>query len=406
MYEPLSKLYYKDLEKYRTEYEKRINSYGTVKLPFNIKIFNYSEEYSAFYVNHSDLDLLHDQIIKQSRLIQSIMDKLPNIAISQYIKAKLVDELLSTNEIEGVHSTKAEMETVIEIVVKKDNPKKKIRHLSLMKTYFNLFSEKATTIEKIEQIREKYDNLIHEELKDDDKPDGQLFRKGPVDVVTATGKIIHRGLYPENVIQTHLMKLLDYLNNENSPMLYKIAISHYYFGYIHPFYDGNGRISRYISSMYLMNELDKLTAFTLSYSTNKSKQLYYDAFNVSNDIKNKGELTYFCEVFFRIVHNAQSDIIQDLSQKNEKMNKLSAMIRSFENLTDQERNIIFVIGQHFIFGIKGTGISKKELEITLDVSEYVVRNALKKLESIDYIKYTKLKPIEVTLSDALGNELM
>jgi hypothetical protein len=49
----------------------------------------------------------------------------PAIGLSQYVKAKLVDELLSTNEIEGVHSTKREMETVIEIVVKKDNLKKK-----------------------------------------------------------------------------------------------------------------------------------------------------------------------------------------------------------------------------------------------------------------------------------------
>ena len=405
MYETLSKLYYKDLDKYRIEYEKRINSYGTVVLPFVIRPYNYSEEYSCFYVNHHDLDMLHDQIMKQSKLIQAIMEKLPSIAINQYIKSKLVDELLSTNEIEGVHSTKAEMKTVIEIVVKKDIPKKKVRHLSLMHTYFNLISEDKFAIETIEQIREVYDHLVKEEVKPKDILDGQIFRKESVDVVTSTETIVHRGVYPESSIQTHLKKLINYLNEDNSPMLYKIAIAHYYFGYIHPFYDGNGRTSRYISSMYLINELDKLTALTLSYSTNKSKQFYYDAFSVSNDPKNKGELTYFCEVFFQILHEAQSDILEILSQKKDKMGKISSLTQSQNDLNDSEKSILFILGQHYIFGIEGTGITMKELESVLEITEYVVRKALKTLVDKGYVTYTKLKPIEVSISDLLSDEL-
>lgn len=379
MYETLSKLYYKDQVKYRTEYEKRISSYGTVKLPFNIKIYNYSLEFPTFYVNHPYLDFLHDSILKQSRLIQSIINKLPPIAIEQYVKSKLVDELLSTNEIEGVHSTKAEMETVLEIVVKKDAPKKKVRHLSLMNTYFNLFTEDTTKIESIEQIREIYDRLVSEEVKKEDELDGQIFRNGAVDVKTSTDKTVHRGLYPESKIHTHLNMLIDYLNNHNSPMLYKIAVAHYYFGYIHPFYDGNGRTSRYISSMYLTEELDKLTSLTLSYSTNKTKQLYYEAFNISNDINNKGELTYFCEAFFQIVHNAQNYVIEDLSKKFGIFNKLKEIIAEVDNLTKEEKEVLFVIGQHYIFGIEGTGISKKELGIVTEASDYSVGKIINKV---------------------------
>jgi hypothetical protein len=126
MYELLSKLYYKDQKTYLNEFEKRFNSYGTVKLPFHIKPYKSSEEFECFYVNHQELDLLHEQIMKQSKLIQSIVHRLPPIAIQQYIQAKLIDELLSTNEIEGVHSTKEEMETVIEIIVRKESSKKRI----------------------------------------------------------------------------------------------------------------------------------------------------------------------------------------------------------------------------------------------------------------------------------------
>ena len=36
MYERLSKIYYKDSSDYQAEYEKRINSYGTVRLPLEL----------------------------------------------------------------------------------------------------------------------------------------------------------------------------------------------------------------------------------------------------------------------------------------------------------------------------------------------------------------------------------
>jgi Fic family protein len=404
MYEHLAKLYYKDQERYRTEFEKRLNSYGTVKLPFTIRPFNYAEEFPCFYVNHSELDLLHDTLLKQSKLIQKLERSIPTIASSQYIKAKLVDELLSTNEIEGVYSTRREMEYVIELVVKKEPSKKKIRHLSLMKTYFNLITERKVQLNNIEDIREIYDLLVQDEVSPHDQLDGTLFRKESVEVVTLTNKVIHKGITPEATIKTSLRKMINYLNHDPSPMLYKIAVSHYYFGYIHPFYDGNGRTSRYISSMYLMEELDRLTALTLSYSTNKSKKSYYDAFTVSSDFNNKGEMSYFCEVFFNIINDSQNEVIQDLSRKKEKMDRLESSIRSLD-LTNNEKDTLFIIGQYYVFGIEGTGISKQELEYEQGKTPYIITKELKTLEANGYITFKKLKPIEVTLSHSFGELL-
>ena len=52
--------------------------------------------------------------------------------------------------------------------------------------------------------------------------------------------MIHKGVYPEILIQNSLKDLIKYLNEYNAPMLYKIAVTHYYFGYIHPFMMGTG----------------------------------------------------------------------------------------------------------------------------------------------------------------------
>jgi len=404
MYEHLAKIYYKNQSLHETEYEKRINSYGTIRLPFNIKPHKSNKELSCFYVNHPELDYLHDQIIKQSKLIRNIMlsENIPGIAIKQYIRAKLIDELMSTNGIEGVRSTKAEMETVLDIIVRKESSvKKKVRHHSLMKSYFSLLNEEYSTINSIEQVREVYDNLVLEEIKKDEHLDGALFRSQPVDVVTETGRVIHKGVFPESSINSHLINMINYLNHDNSPALYKVAIAHYYFGYIHPFYDGNGRTSRFISSMYLKEELDILTSLSLSYSTYKSQDNYYDAFLVCNNPLNMGELTYFCEVFFEIIYRAQSNILEELSQKQAKMEQLELLIQSLNFKDKNCMNILYILGQNYIFGIEGKGLTKNELISATSKTAYLVRNALENLLQEGYIEYLSRRPIESTLSEKL-----
>ncbi|CAH2462545.1 MULTISPECIES: Fic family protein [Bacillus cereus group] len=406
MYERLSKIYYKDSSGYQAEYEKRINSYGTVKLPFRIKPFKGSDEFECFYVNHMELDILHEKIIKQSNEIQFIADKLPPIAIRQYIQAKLVDELMSTNEIEGVQSTRAEMTDAMAVREKKaTKTQKKVRHLSLVNSYFKLLADKNGKITSLEQIKEIYDSLVKDEIKEEDQLDGEIFRSGPVDVVTSTQKVIHKGIYPEMLIQSSLKDLINYLNEYNAPMLYKIAIAHYYFGYIHPFYDGNGRTSRYIASMYLKEELDQLTALTLSYSTNKLKQYYYDIFNESNNPLNKGELTFFCHTFFSIVYQAQEDILEDLAERVEKIGQLHQLINELEELDTLCKDILFIIGQDYIFGLEGEGIEKSILIKGLDVTKYKVDKSLKQLREQELVINTKNNPVKVTLSSGLSDQL-
>ena len=76
-----------------------------------------------------------------------------------------------------------------------------------------------------------------------------------------------------------LNKSLDFLTNENNVgPLVKIAVFHYLFGYAHPFYNGNGRTSRFISSYLLCNILNQSIALRISYTIKNDKNKYYKAF--------------------------------------------------------------------------------------------------------------------------------
>ncbi len=60
--------------------------------------------------------------------------------------------------------------------------------------------------------------------------------------------ILHVRLQPETKIVEYIGEMLTFLKYFDAPQPFKIMASHYLFEYIHPFYDGNGRVGRFIIS--------------------------------------------------------------------------------------------------------------------------------------------------------------
>ena len=105
-----------------------------------------------------------------------------------------------------------------------------------------------------------------------------------------------------------MMKLL--------PCLVRIAIFHYLFVYIHPFYDGNGRTARFISSYFLSKHFNYLTALKLSCTIKKHQSRYYDLIHNTERECNCGDLTPFILGFCSFFHKTISDICNTLNREN------------------------------------------------------------------------------------------
>ncbi|KAB7884321.1 Fic family protein [Poseidonibacter ostreae] len=93
----------------------------------------------------------------------------------------------------------------------------------------------------------------------------------------ATGEVIHTPPQDEATIRKLLNNLEHYINTaDDVDPLIKMAIIHYQFESIHPFYDGNGRTGRIINILYLvLNELLDLPILYLSSYIIKHKADYY-----------------------------------------------------------------------------------------------------------------------------------
>lgn len=146
-------------------------------------------------------------------------------------------------------------------------------------------------------------------------PDGKFFRKGPVSVVSASQKEIHHGAQTEEEIIELLEQALAALTNKQIHPLVKAALFHFMFGYIHPFYDGNGRINRFISSSVLSSYYHPIVGFKLSAKINEKLGAYYKAFATCEHPLNKGDLTPFVISFAQIFISAQKETAVQLKEK-------------------------------------------------------------------------------------------
>ena len=379
-YRLLSSIYYENLSTYNEIYEKRYNSESTYKYSFSIG------DNKAFLVINNNILQSIDMILKLDKQFVLKANQLPKIALNQYTKKCIIDEIKMTNDIEGVISTRKEINEILNDIAGK---KKGDRLYGLVKKY-ELLTEEDILLKTCSDIRNLYDELVLKEVKSDNKehvPDGAIFRKDAVYVQNKTGKTIHTGLNPESKIIEVLTECLSMLNSKEYNMLISIAVFHYMFGYIHPFYDGNGRISRFISSYLLSRELHPIIAYRLSYTIKKDINGYYTNFKIVNDDKNRGEITSFVEYFLGVLIESLEDLNSYLYDRINRMEfyikQVNEISNCTNNLDDREIAVLLIIVQNSLFGEHG--LSVEEITGVVDVGISKVRSTLKLFENYGYV---------------------
>ena len=369
-YKKLSKVYYQNKDEYDVLYETRLKSENTQLL--NLKI----NDSTAFYCLCPDIYDLSFKIMELDKKVQVIKASLPGVALKHFANKCLIDEIMLSNDIEGVYSTRKEIKIIVD--EHSEAHKKKDRRFFGLVTKYLMLGRDKIELNSCEDIRKIYDELVLPEIIEENAekaPDGKIFRKDLAEVTTAAQKVIHKGLYPENKIIDYMDSSLKLLKDENIPILVRISIFHYLFGYIHPFYDGNGRTSRFISSYLLSDYLDDLIGYRLSYTVKENISEYYDAFKVCNDTKNKGDLTPFIITFLNIIYKAFEKLYEALYDRKTLLDQTLADIVNLKLFEDDTMLLLCsYLVQAALFS--KDGISKGELSTLLDVSETTLRKRL------------------------------
>lgn len=199
-----------------------------------------------------------------------------------------------------------------------------------VKNYFDMLTDIRNLAGNTETWNESTILQLHYQILNglDDKIAGH-YRSGEVRV---------GNYFPPQATQVpRLMKeFIEWLNypvpQELSPIIYA-GISHYKLVAIHPFFDGNGRTTRALTTLYLIkNKYDITQSFALESYYNRERKNYYQALD---SVDHNGDLTswleYFTEGFLVEALHAQSIISEYLSK--------SGLIRAV-SLTPTQRQIL------------------------------------------------------------------
>lgn len=384
-YIPLTKVYYQSPDEYEEEWRRRReNPFSSYHIPFQIG------EYPVFFLQ---LPELYQSIIELHRLDQKIhllYFGLPKMAIQNFTLHSLIGEIVITNQFEGVSSSRREVRESLENLRQKQRAQK--RFDGIVSKYRMLMTRKEIPLETPEDIRHLYDELLLEgksEIEPENLPDGTLFRKESVSVTDSFDREIHRGLYPEEQIIQAMREALAVLKDPQLNPVLAIGLFHYLFGYIHPFYDGNGRMSRFISSYLLAREFHPIVAYRISYPIFQNRKIYEEAFRICNNPRSRGDVTPFLLMFTNIITQAMQGLYEALERRAARMNhyhkRLQEAQESFADWDENLRDCLFILIQVSLFS--EDGINRQELA---EACEYSVSTLMKQLNRLSELQDGKL----------------
>ena len=327
------------------------------------------------------------QLVKSSVALaelKGIINILPNPEI--LLNAVILKEARASSEIENVITTQDKLYQALS--AKGDqidtSTKEVLRYREAMLFGFRTIQKKyiltINTIIEIQQILEENNAGIR-------KLSGTALRN------SVTGKVIYTPPDQTDVINSLLSNLEKFINlDENEiPHLIKMAIQHYQFESIHPFYDGNGRTGRILNILYLIMTglLEQPILFLSGYIIENKSEYYRLLQEVRTNNKWEDWILYILKGI-EITANAT-------------INQVTEINTLFEQTKEKTKNEIpKIYSKELIELLFEHPYSKSEyLENRLSISRITAAKYLKAMENIGILQSKKVWKETLYINTAL-----
>lgn len=343
--------------------------------------FNLLEEYSSIISNSNIINLIskiHEYKGKQSYLLDTKKDTLETL-----LKVAKIQSTSSSNKIEGIYTTD---KRINEIVNQKLEPKNRNEEeiagyrdiLSLIHENYNFIDINQNTILQLHRDLYKYtgysyggkfknsQNFIEEENEKGEKKI-RFTPLSPIETPIAIEELCKN--YNELV------------NNESCDLLVLIPIFILDFVSIHPFNDGNGRMSRLLTLLLLYKANYMVGKYiSIEKIIEETKDSYYDTLEKSstNWHNYENDYSYFVEYYLGIILKAYKEFDSRINiVENKKITAYDRIIGIFKD------NII-PIDKAFITN-KCPDLSETTIERTLN--KLLKEDKIVKISGGRYTKY-------------------
>lgn len=360
--------------------------------------------------------IYYNQILLQKYIkrIENLLEETPSMNTLEFARSSLeYKELKANNSIEGITDDIEEIERVIRN--EKDIPwENKERIINLHRGYRYILSH--DNINK-DSLKELYAILSEGLLSEQSLKDmGDYYRNGPVYILMGgPGLNFIKGM-PFDKVNYHMDKLFEFIDNYEAETemdnFIKSQIMHFYFIYIHPYFDVNGRTARTVSMWHLINTKSyPYIIFNRAISLNKMKYTHK-----LNEVRRRGDITLFLRYMLKevlkefekeiIINNikekadgeitgAESQILEYLLSLKEELSifDLSIKYNAYNVYKSPEylaQNYIYPLIEKGILvnnGLTGFELAKDTPDMDLAINSDLLDIEKEKIKSINLQKY-------------------
>ena len=210
--------------------------------------------------------------------LKGIAKTIPNQAM--LINAIVLQEAKGSSEIENIITTQDELYKAITVnkISISSETKEVVNYRTALNYGFDLIKQQGFL---------RVNDIVGIQQKLVDNQAGIRSTPGTVLKNDATGEVVYTPPQDKDEIWKLLSNFIEHYNHDDdddelSPLI-NLAILHYQFESIHPFYDGNGRTGRILNILFLIiNKLIDIPILYLSSYIIKHKAEYYKLLNQTN----------------------------------------------------------------------------------------------------------------------------
>ncbi len=292
-------------------------------------------DYPNFQYNHSKLDTALSQVSRNTGILEGTVNTLNTSNTTSIQLDAVTNEILASSEIEGQilnrDSVRSSVRKKLDETFDYTNDRSTHHTDGLVDVLIDSsFNHEPLTIERLHGW---HNALFPSGYSGLTKIDVAKYRREEMSVVSGRGmkEKIHYVAPHHDTLTDEMDAFFDYINHSEDNPYVKSAIAHLWFVVIHPYDDGNGRITRAITNYVLFKELGLTHKyFSISSAVIQDKKNYYHALEKTNKIMDNKDFDF---TFWVLWHTHMINSAIDISLEN---------IRTVVNKTkfwDRARNL-------------------------------------------------------------------
>ncbi len=304
--------------------------------------------------------------------LKGVAKTIPNQTM--LINAVVLQEAKDSSEIENIITTQDELYKALATKGKQPTQVKEvINYRKAIFTGFELIKRQGfLRVKDIESIQK---TIIENNA-------GIRTISGTVLKNDKTGEIVYTPPQEKDEILDLLNNFLEHYNinqTDLSPLI-NLAVLHYQFESIHPFYDGNGRTGRILNILYLIvNDLLDIPILYLSSYINENKTQYY---KYLNQVNRTDQWEDYILYMLKAIEETANDTIKKINRIKKQLEKTIEIVKDKAPKTYRKELVELLFEQPY---------SKIEFVVEkLKVERKAASRYLKKLEDIGILKSEKI----------------